>query len=94
MKTLRKVYFPLAAVVLIVLDQLSKLWIVNHITLDTIQECLPGIFSLTYLRNYGAAFRFYKINNGYLRLLRLRSLGLLAIILLKISTVSFGFYLV
>ena len=56
MKTLRKVYFPLAAVVLIVLDQLSKLWIVNHITLDTIQECLPGIFSLTYLRNYGAAF--------------------------------------
>ena len=56
MKTLRKVYFPLAAVVLIVLDRLSKLWIVNHITLDTIQECLPGIFSLTYLRNYGAAF--------------------------------------
>lgn len=56
MKTLRKVYFPLAAVVLIVLDQLSKLWIVNHITLDTIQECLSGIFSLTYLRNYGAAF--------------------------------------
>ena len=56
MKTLRKVYFPLAAVVLIVLDQLSKLWIVNHITMDTIQECLPGIFSLTYLRNYGAAF--------------------------------------
>lgn len=45
MKTLRKVYFPLAAVVLIVLDRLSKLWIVNHITLDTIQECLPGILA-------------------------------------------------
>ncbi|VED92080.1 lipoprotein signal peptidase [Streptococcus equinus] len=56
MKNYRKIYFPLAAVVLIVLDQLSKLWIVNHIPLNTIHKFLPGIFSLTYLRNYGAAF--------------------------------------
>lgn len=56
MKKLRKIYFPLLALVLIFLDQLSKLWIVNHITLDTVQKFLPGIFSLTYLRNYGAAF--------------------------------------
>mgnify|MGYP000211168680 CR=1 FL=1 len=89
MKTLRKVYFPLAAVVLIVLDRLSKLWIVNHITLDTIQECLPGIFSLTYLRNYGAAFDL-QIDNGYLRLLRLRSWAA-CYYLLKISTVSLVF---
>ena len=56
MKKLRKVYFPLAAVILVILDQLSKLWIVNHIALDSVQKFLPGIFSLTYLRNYGAAF--------------------------------------
>lgn len=56
MKNYRKIYFPLAAVVLIALDQLSKLWIVNHIPLNTIHKFLPGIFSLTYLRNYGAAF--------------------------------------
>lgn len=56
MKNYRKIYFPLAAVVLIALDQLSKLWIVNHIPLNTIYKFLPGIFSLTYLRNYGAAF--------------------------------------
>lgn len=56
MKNYRKIYFPLVAVVLIALDQLSKLWIVNHIPLNTIHKFLPGIFSLTYLRNYGAAF--------------------------------------
>lgn len=56
MKNYRKIYFPLAAVVLIALDQLSKLWIVNHIPLNTVHKFLPGIFSLTYLRNYGAAF--------------------------------------
>ena len=56
MKNYRKIYFPLAAVVLIALDQMSKLWIVNHIPLNTIHKFLPGIFSLTYLRNYGAAF--------------------------------------
>lgn len=56
MKNYRKIYFPLAAVVLIALDQFSKLWIVNHIPLNTIHKFLPGIFSLTYLRNYGAAF--------------------------------------
>ncbi|EQC69356.1 signal peptidase II [Streptococcus equinus] len=56
MKNYRKIYFPLAAVALIALDQMSKLWIVNHIPLNTIHKFLPGIFSLTYLRNYGAAF--------------------------------------
>ncbi|SDQ07052.1 signal peptidase II [Streptococcus equinus] len=56
MKNYRKIYFPLAAVILIALDQLSKLWIANHIPLNTIHKFLPGIFSLTYLRNYGAAF--------------------------------------
>ncbi|MCO4602438.1 lipoprotein signal peptidase [Streptococcus infantarius subsp. infantarius] len=56
MKNYRKLYFPLAAVMLILLDQLSKQWIVNHIPLNAIRKCVPGIFSLTYLRNYGAAF--------------------------------------
>lgn len=56
MRNYRKLYGPLAAVILILLDQLSKQWIVNHIPLNAIRKCVPGIFSLTYLRNYGAAF--------------------------------------
>lgn len=60
MKNYRKLYFPLAAVMLILLDQLSKQWIVNHIPLNAIRKCVPGIFSLTYLRNYGAAFSIFQ----------------------------------
>ena len=59
MKNYRKLYGPLAAVILILLDQLSKQWIVNHIPLNAIRKCVPGIFSLTYLRNYGAAFSIF-----------------------------------
>lgn len=53
---MRKVSFPIIGVILIILDQLSKFWIVNHIELGQVKAFLPGIFSLTYLRNYGAAF--------------------------------------
>lgn len=56
MKELRFSFFFISSVVLIALDQLSKLWIVNHIPLGTFQKGLLGLFSLTYLRNYGAAF--------------------------------------
>ena len=45
MKNYRKLYGPLAAVILILLDQLSKQWIVNHIPLNAIRKCVPGIFS-------------------------------------------------
>lgn len=41
---------------LIILDQISKLWIVEHIALNEIKTVIPNIVSLTYLRNYGAAF--------------------------------------
>lgn len=41
---------------LIILDQISKLWIVEHIALNKIKTVIPNIVSLTYLRNYGAAF--------------------------------------
>ncbi|MGC4440384.1 signal peptidase II, partial [Streptococcus suis] len=43
-------------IILIVLDQLSKLWIVNNIELGSIRPFLKGVFSLTYLQNRGAAF--------------------------------------
>lgn len=53
---MRKLYFPLAGVILIVLDQLSKFWIVSNLELGQVRSFLPGIFSLTYLQNRGAAF--------------------------------------
>ena len=75
MKNYRKLYFPLAAVMLIVLDQLSKQWIVNHIPLNAIRKCVPGIFSLTYLRNYGAAFSILQNQQWFFTVITLAVVG-------------------
>ncbi|MCS4487799.1 signal peptidase II [Streptococcus sciuri] len=52
----KKIGVMVSVVVLIVLDQLSKLWIVNNISLGSLSPFLKGVFSLTYLQNRGAAF--------------------------------------
>ena len=73
MKNYRKLYGPLAAVIL--LDQLSKQWIVNHIPLNAIRKCVPGIFSLTYLRNYGAAFSILQNQQWFFTVITLAVVG-------------------
>lgn len=75
MKNYRKLYGPLAAVILILLDQLSKQWIVNHIPLNAIHKCVPGIFSLTYLRNYGAAFSILQNQQWFFTVITLAVVG-------------------
>lgn len=75
MKNYRKLYFPLAAVMLILLDKLSKQWIVNHIPLNAIRKCVPGIFSLTYLRNYGAAFSILQNQQWFFTVITLAVVG-------------------
>ena len=75
MKNYRKLYFPLAAVMLILLDQLSKQWVVNHIPLNAIRKCVPGIFSLTYLRNYGAAFSILQNQQWFFTVITLAVVG-------------------
>lgn len=75
MKNYRKLYFPLAAVMLILLDQLSKQWIVNHIPLNAIRKCVSGIFSLTYLRNYGAAFSILQNQQWFFTVITLAVVG-------------------
>lgn len=75
MKNYRKLYGPLATVILILLDQLSKQWIVNHIPLNAIRKCVPGIFSLTYLRNYGAAFSILQNQQWFFTVITLAVVG-------------------
>ena len=75
MKNYRKLYGPLAAVILILLDQLSKQWIVNHIPLNAIRKCVPDIFSLTYLRNYGAAFSILQNQQWFFTVITLAVVG-------------------
>ena len=48
------------ALVIVVLDQLSKLWVVANIPLYDQVPAIPGLFHLTYVRNTGAAFSSFE----------------------------------
>ena len=48
--------FVMLIILVIVLDQLSKLWIAGNFSLYESLPVLSGFFSLTYLTNTGAAF--------------------------------------
>lgn len=43
-------------ILVIVLDQLSKLWVVDNFSMYESLPVVPGFFNLTYLTNTGAAF--------------------------------------
>lgn len=45
-------------------DQLSKLWILNHIALYDHIPAIPGLFRLTYVQNTGAAFSMFEGMQG------------------------------
>ncbi|GAB4338577.1 MAG: signal peptidase II [Desulfobulbaceae bacterium] len=48
-------YFVLALLVVVV-DQFTKFWVVERFALHETVEVIPGFFNLTYLTNTGAAF--------------------------------------
>lgn len=52
------------AVLIIVLDRLSKIWVVSHLTLFQPMPLLP-IFNLTLAYNTGAAFSFLNSASGW-----------------------------
>lgn len=52
--------------VFIVLDQVTKLWIINSLNLYQDINVLP-IFDITHVRNYGAAFSFLSDAGGWQR---------------------------
>lgn len=55
----RIVFFTLVALVIIVLDQVTKLWIVSSIPVNRAVEVIPGFFDLVHARNPGAAFGIF-----------------------------------
>ncbi|WP_163938281.1 signal peptidase II [Paraferrimonas sp. SM1919] len=48
----------------IISDQITKLWVLNSFALYEFKEILP-VFNLTYVRNYGAAFSFLSDAGGW-----------------------------
>lgn len=51
-------YYAIAAVIALILDQLSKYWVSTHMELHEVRELIPGVLNLTHETNTGAAFNF------------------------------------
>ncbi|NOQ45646.1 MAG: signal peptidase II, partial [Desulfobulbaceae bacterium] len=49
-------YFAAVLLPVIVVDQLTKFWIVQAFALYESRVVIPGFFNITYLTNTGAAF--------------------------------------
>ncbi len=51
-------YYLITTALIVVADQLSKLWILNEFKLYESREIIPDLFNLVYVVNTGAAFSF------------------------------------
>ncbi len=56
-----KKYLPYLSLIgsILILDQVSKLWIAKNILHGTSRAVIPGFFNLTHVRNRGAIFGFF-----------------------------------
>jgi signal peptidase II len=76
---LKNRFFWVAAIVSLILDQLSKYLVVQNFRLGQSLPLLPGVFHFTYVTNTGAAFSLFQ-GGAWLRWLSLFvSLGLIAL---------------
>lgn len=76
---LKNRFFWLVAIVGLLLDRLTKLWVVKTLALSQTIPLLSGIFHFTYVINKGAAFSLFQ-GSVWLRWLSLAvSLGLMAL---------------
>ena len=80
---IRNRWFWVAAGVGLVLDQLTKFWVVQTFELTSPPQTIPlwpGVFHFTYVTNTGAAFSLFSQNGEWLKWLSLLvSLGLIAL---------------
>lgn len=96
---LKNRFFWVAALISLILDQLTKYWVVQNFDLRDTLPLLPGIFHLTYVTNTGAAFSLFHQGVGWLRWLSLIvSLGLMALawfgpVMSRFEQLGYGFIL-
>lgn len=53
------IFYYVMAILLIIVDQLSKWWIVQNFALHEEMVLIPGLFSLFYIQNTGAAWGIF-----------------------------------
>lgn len=71
---LKNAFFWLCALVSLLLDRVTKYWVVDQFSLTSPPDSLPlwpGIFHFTYVTNTGAAFSLFSQDGSWLRWLSL-----------------------
>ncbi|MFB2895999.1 signal peptidase II [Aerosakkonemataceae cyanobacterium BLCC-F50] len=72
-------FFWIVAFICIVIDQITKYWVLQNFRLNESWPLWSGVFHLTYVRNTGAAFSLFSEDGSWLRWLSLLvSLALMA----------------
>ncbi len=56
MKFLKRFYWIFLSILLVLADQFTKLWVVEELSINSSIVLIPDFFSLTHVRNTGAAF--------------------------------------
>ena len=84
---LRTSFLLSLAALIVVLDQWTKLLVVNSLMLEERIELIPHFFDLTYVRNYGAAFGIFSRFSPSIRQMVL--LGLPSLILIFLLALYF-----
>ncbi len=85
----RIVFFTLTALAIIVLDQVTKHWIVTSIPVNRAVEIIPGFFDLVHARNPGAAFGIFSRSTAGYRsafFIAISAVALVVILWLVITT--------
>ena len=70
------------AALVIIVDQLTKLWIMTNFALHEQQNVIPGLFDLVYVTNTGAAFGFLAGSKNLLRQIFFVGVAIVALIVI------------
>lgn len=74
----KSLWLFLIVIIIIVVDQWSKIYIDNHFYLGESYRVIEGMFNLSYVRNSGAAFGSFGASNEWIRMLVLRIIPIIA----------------
>jgi signal peptidase II len=77
----KHLYLTVLSFIIILLDQLTKIWVLNNFTYGEVQEIIPGLFNLTLVMNPGAAFGIFASLPDTIRRIVLGAVTFIAVIL-------------
>ncbi len=84
------VRFLVIILLVVVCDQLSKLWILQNFALYDSTVIIPGLFNLTFLRNTGAAFGIFAGHPSWWRQLFFIGVAVIALVVILVFQRKLG----